>query len=71
MPKPLYQCDICHKIHATVEQAQQCEDSHHKVVEVVKVFYNQYDKPKYPEYIRVKLDNGKLVDFWRKPGSPL
>lgn len=66
MPKSLYQCDICHKIHTTIEQAQQCEESHHKVVEIVKITYNQYDKPAYPEYISVKLDNGKTMVLCRK-----
>ena len=67
MPKPLFQCMLCNRIHSTMEQAATCEKSHIGVQEIQSLSFNPSDKPKYPQSIKCKMLDGKVIEFWRHP----
>jgi hypothetical protein len=67
MPKNLFQCDICGRIHTTKGQATDCEKYHVKVGNIVEsVFVYEGDRGKYPEKILVEMSDKRKLWFFRE-----
>ena len=62
-----YICETCGTEYADKQRCVDCEKSHKKAVEIVKMRFlpREHNGKGYPHTIDVKLDNGEIVTYKR------
>lgn len=69
----VYECEKCGKKYLDVEEARECENNHHNVLEIVTQIYDG-DDTLYPRKLIVKMSDGSEhsyvingeLPFWRR-----
>ncbi len=64
-----YTCEICQRVHKLEEKCDECEKGHVKPrarQPIRKARYEHGDKKKYPSSVLVTMEDGKIMEFFRR-----
>lgn len=63
----LYICEKCHAKYDSEEECKQCENSHRSAKKICNEVFEKSSGPfNYPDTIKVKMSDGKVVCYSRR-----